>query len=64
LRGRGGDEVEEPAAELEPERGAGLHLVEEAGVVEAQAGDRFAQLPEIGRVDREQAAEHTGWTSL
>ena len=30
----------------------------EAGVVEAQLADAFAQLLEVGRVDREQAAEH------
>jgi hypothetical protein len=51
-------QAEEAAAEAEAERGAGLHLVGEAGVVEAQLADRVAQLLEVGGVDREQAAEH------
>ena len=51
-------QAEEAAAVAEAERGRGLHLVGEAGVVEAQLADRGAQILEIGGVDREQAAEH------
>ena len=42
-------EAEEAAAEAEAERGAALHLEAEAGVVEAQARDRLAQLLELDR---------------
>ena len=49
---------EEAAAEAEAERGGGLHLVGEARVVEAQPAHRGAQVLELGRVDREEAAEH------
>ena len=52
------EEAEEAAAEAEAERGAGLHLEAERGVVEAQLVEAVAQLLEIGGVDREQAAEH------
>ena len=51
-------EAEEAAAEAEAERGAGLRLVGEARVVEAQLADRLAQVLELGGIDREQAAEH------
>ena len=51
-------QAEEAAAIAEAERGRRLHLVGEAGVVEAQLADRGAQILEIGGVDREQAAEH------
>ena len=51
-------QAEEPAAEAEAERGAGLHLVGEAGVVQPQAADGGAQVLEVGGVDREEAAEH------
>ena len=51
-------QAEEAAAEAEAERGRGLHLVGEAGVVEAQLADGGAQILEVGGVDREQAAEH------
>ena len=54
-------EVQEPektAAEAEAERGGGLHLVGEAGVVEAQLAHRRAQILELRGVDREQPAEH------
>ncbi len=51
-------QAEEPAAEAEAQRGAALHLEAERRVVEAQAGDAFAQLLEVGGVDREHAAEH------
>ena len=51
-------EAEEAAAEAEAERGGGLHLVGEAGVVEAQPADGGAQVLEVGGVDREEAAEH------
>ena len=51
-------QAQEPAAEAEAQRRAGLHLVGEAGVVEAQAPDRGAQVLEVGGVDREEAAEH------
>jgi len=46
------------AAEAETEGGARLHLVGEAGVVEAQLADGGAQVLEVGGVDREEAAEH------
>ena len=49
---------EEAAAEAEAERGGGLHLVGEAGIVEAQLAHGGAQVLEIGGVDREEAAEH------
>ena len=52
------EQAEEAAAEAEAERGAGLHLEGEAGVVEAQLADGGAQVLEVGGVDREQAAEH------
>jgi hypothetical protein len=58
------EQAEEAAAEAEAERGAGLHLEAEAGVVEAQLGDAIAQLLEIGGVDREQAAEDDRLDSL
>ena len=51
-------EAEEAAAEAEAERGGGLHLVGEAGVVEAQPAHRGAQILELRGVDREEAAEH------
>ncbi len=51
-------QAEEAAAEAEAERGGGLHLVGEAGVVEPQPAHRRAQLLEVGGVDREEAAEH------
>ena len=51
-------QAEEAAAEAEAERGGGLHLVGEAGVVEPQLAHRGAQVLEIGGVDGEQAAEH------
>ena len=52
------EQPQEPAAKAEAERGARFHLEGERRVVEAQAADRFAQLVEVGGVDREQAAEH------
>ena len=52
------EEPQEPAAEAEAERGRGLHLVGEARVVEAQPAHRGAERLEVGRVDREEAAEH------
>ena len=51
------EEAEEAAAEAEAERRAGLGLVGEGGVVEAELADRGAQVLEIGGVDREDAAE-------
>jgi hypothetical protein len=51
------EQAEEAAAEAEAERGAGLHLEAEAGVVEAQLVEAVAELLEVGGVDREQAAE-------
>ena len=50
-------QAEEAAAEAEAERGAGLHLEAEGGVVEAQLVETVAQLLEVVGVDREQAAE-------
>ena len=51
------EEAEEAAAEAEAERGAGLHLEAERGVVEAQLVEAVAELLEVVGVDREQAAE-------
>ena len=50
-------EPEESAAETEAERGGGLRLVAEGGVVETQLADRGAQVLEIRRIDRKDAAE-------
>src|SRR5690606_31022142 len=50
-------QAQEAAAEAEAQRGAGLHLIGEAGVVQAQAADGGAQVLEVGGVDREEAAE-------
>ena len=50
-------QAEEAAAEAEAERGAGLGLVGEGGVVEAELADRGAEILEIGGIDREDAAE-------
>ena len=47
-----------PQRKPKPSAALALHLEAEAGVVEAQLGDAFAQLLEVGGVDREQAAEH------
>ena len=49
---------EKAAAEAEAERGRGLHLVGEARIVEAELADRLAQILELARIDRKQAAEH------
>ncbi len=51
------EEAEEAAAEAEAERGAGLHLEAERGVVEAQLVEAVAELLEVVGVDREEAAE-------
>ena len=51
------EEAEEAAAEAEAERGAALHLEAERGVVEAELVEAFAELLEVGRVGREEAAE-------
>src|SRR6476620_6490406 len=51
------EKSQESAAEAEAERGAGLHLEREGGVVEAQLVERIAELLEVVGVDREQAAE-------
>jgi hypothetical protein len=48
---------QEAAAETEPQRRRGLHLVAEAGVVQGQFLDGVAQVLEFRAVDREQAAE-------
>ena len=52
------EQAEEAAAEAEAQRGAGLHLEAERGVVEAELVEAVAELLEVGGVDREQAAEH------
>ena len=52
------EQAEEAAAEAEAERSAGFHFEAEAGVVQAQARDGFAQFFEIGGIGGEQAAEH------
>ena len=49
-------QAEEAAAEAEAERGGGLRLVVEAGVVQPQLGQAVAQLLEIVGIDRIQAA--------
>ena len=51
-------QAEEAAAEAEAQRGAGFHLVLEAGVVEAQPRHGLAQVLELRGVHREEAAEH------
>ena len=51
------EEAEEAAAEAEAQRGAGLHLEAERGVVEAQLVEAVAELLEVVGVDREEAAE-------
>ena len=51
-------QAEKAAAEAEAERGGRLHLIGEAGVVEAQLADRRAQILEVGGVDGKQSAEH------
>ena len=51
-------QAEKAAAKAEAQRHRGLGLVFEAGVVEAQFGEAVAQPLVIGRVGREQAAEH------
>ncbi|MNJ38137.1 hypothetical protein D3C77_329780 [compost metagenome] len=51
-------QAEESAAEAEAQGGRALHLIGEAGVVQAQLADGGAQVLEIGGVDGEQAAEH------
>ena len=55
---------EEAAAEAEAKGRRGLHLVGEAGVIEAQAPHGRAQILEIGGVHREQAAEDDGLGGL
>uniref|UniRef100_A0A0N4ZLE2 Glucosamine_iso domain-containing protein n=1 Tax=Parastrongyloides trichosuri TaxID=131310 RepID=A0A0N4ZLE2_PARTI len=50
-------QAEEAAAEAEAQGGRALHLIGEAGVVQAQLADGGAQVLEVGGVDREQAAE-------
>ena len=51
------EQAEEAAAETHAERGRGFHLPGEGGVVEAQLAHRRAQVVEVARVHREQAAE-------
>ena len=53
-------QAEEAAAEAEAERGGGLHLGGEGGVVELELLDGVAQRLEVGGVDREEAAEDHG----
>ena len=57
-------QAQESAAEAEAKGRRGLHLVGEAGVVEAQAPHGRAQILEIGGVHREQAAEDHGLGGL
>ena len=51
-------QAQEAAAEAEAERGARLHLIGEARIVQMQPAERVAQILELRRIDREQAAEH------
>ncbi len=57
-------EAEEAAAEAEAERGGGLHLVAEGGVVEPEFADGGAQILEIGGIHGEEAAEDDGLRRL
>ena len=52
------EQAEEAAAETEAEGRRRLHLVGEAGVVEAQLAHRLAQIFEVGRIYGKEAAEH------
>ena len=52
------EQAEEAAAEAEAQRRAGLGLEAERRVVEAQFVEALAELVEVRRVGREQAAEH------
>ncbi len=49
---------EEPAPEPEAQRGARLHLIFEARIVETQTPHRLSQILEIVRIHREETAEH------
>ncbi len=57
-------EAQEAAAEAEAERGGGLHLVAEGGVVEPELAHGGAQILEIGGVHGEEAAEDDGLRRL
>jgi hypothetical protein len=57
-------QAEEAAAEAEAERGAGFHLEGEAGVVEAQLADGFAQLSKSAASTGNRPQNTTGCTSL
>ena len=48
-------QAEEAAAEAEPERAGDFRLVVQRGVVQAQLGERIAELLVVLGVDREQA---------
>ncbi len=51
-------QAEEPAAEAEAQRHRGFRLVNEARIVEAQLAKAVAQALVIGRIGREETAEH------
>src|SRR5262249_6843066 len=51
-------QAEGAAADAEAERGAGLHLIGKARVIEAQLADRGAQILELRGINREEPAEH------
>src|SRR5206468_12798972 len=51
------EEAQKPAPEPKAERGRGLHLEAERRVVEAELVEAVAELLEVVRVDREEAAE-------
>ncbi len=51
-------QAEEARAEAEAQRSAAFGLEAEAGIVEPQLADAFAQFLEIGGIDGEQPAEH------
>src|SRR6185437_3481123 len=53
-------EPQEAAAKAEAERGRGLRLARERGVVEAQLVERVAQILVARRVRREDPGEHHG----
>lgn len=53
-------QAEEAAAETEAEGGGRFHFEGEGSVVEAKFADCCAQVFEVGRIDREETAEHHG----
>ena len=50
-------QAKEAAAEALTQRGAGFHLKREAGVIEAEFADGFAEFFKVRRIDREEPAK-------